>query len=138
MANALYDHARASFLNQTPSINMGSDDIVCALVSNSYTVDLVNHQYLSSISSAYVVATSPQLSGISTTNGVFNATNVTFTSVSSTKPTAYYLVIYKTTGSSSTSPLIAFVDTATGLPVVPNNSDITVAWSTSSTKIFSL
>ena len=33
-------------------------------------------------------------------------------------------MIYKDTGSEATSPLIAYIDTATGLPITPNGGDI--------------
>jgi hypothetical protein len=47
-------------------------------------------------------------------------------------------VIYKDTGTAATSPLIAYIDTATGLPVTPNGGDITVTWDNGSNKIFKL
>jgi hypothetical protein len=46
------------------------------------------------------------------------------------------IVIYKDTGVASTSPLVAFIDTGTGIPVTPNGGDISVAWNASG--IFSL
>lgn len=36
------------------------------------------------------------------------------------------IVLYKHTGTESTSPLISFYDTATGLPCTPNGGDINV------------
>ena len=42
------------------------------------------------------------------------------------------LVIYIDTGTASTSPLVAFLDTSvTGLPVTPNGGDITITWNAS-------
>ena len=38
------------------------------------------------------------------------------------------IVIYKDTGTEATSPLIAYIDTATGLPITPNGGDIIVTW----------
>lgn len=35
------------------------------------------------------------------------------------------IVIVKDTGTEATSPLIAYIDTATGLPIAPNGGDIT-------------
>jgi hypothetical protein len=45
-------------------------------------------------------------------------------------------VIYKHTGTESTSTLIAYIDSGTNLPVTPNGGDITVQWNASG--IFSL
>jgi hypothetical protein len=41
------------------------------------------------------------------------------------------LVIYKDTGSSATSPLIAYIDTGTNLPASPNGGDITIQYNAS-------
>jgi hypothetical protein len=68
---------------------------------------------------------------------VANAANVTYTAVTAGS-TVTYLAIYKDTGSNSTSPLIALIDTATGLPVSTNGGDITVSWDTGANKILKL
>jgi hypothetical protein len=49
---------------------------------------------------------------------------VTFTAV--TGDVSEAVILYKDTGVAATSPLIAYIDTATGLPVTPNGGDITV------------
>lgn len=59
---------------------------------------------------------------------------MTFTSVSGASIEA--IIIYKDTGTESTSPLIAFIDTATGLPITPNGGDIIVTWDNGTNKIF--
>jgi hypothetical protein len=47
------------------------------------------------------------------------------------------IVIYKDTGTESTSPLIAIIDTATrSLPITPNGGDIIVTWDNGTNKIF--
>nr|WP_201787713.1 hypothetical protein [Mycobacteroides immunogenum] len=60
----------------------------------------------------------------------------TFSAVSGASVEA--MVIYKDTGTVGTSPLIAYIDTATGLPVSPNGGDINIAWDTGTNKIFKL
>jgi hypothetical protein len=67
---------------------------------------------------------------------VADAADVTFTAVSGDVSEA--LVIYKDTGTASTSRLIAYIDTATGLAVTPNGGDITVIWPSDAGRIFSL
>lgn len=49
-----------------------------------------------------------------------------------------YIVIVRDTGADATSPLIALIDTATGLPVTPNGGDITIQWDSGANKIFKL
>ena len=136
MANAIYDLARQSFLSGSPSIDWDTDDIKCPLVrSSDYTPNLGTDQYLSSVPTR--VADSANLSGKSATNGVADAADVTFTSVAA-GAAIQYILIWKDTGVAATSPLIALLDTATGLPVTPNGGDITIAWDNGANKIFKL
>jgi hypothetical protein len=48
------------------------------------------------------------------------------------------IAIYQDTGNEATSRLIAYIDTATGLPVTPNGGDINLNWDTGVNKIFKL
>jgi hypothetical protein len=59
-----------------------------------------------------------------------------FTAVSGDESEA--IVLYKDSGAAATSPLICYIDTATGLAVTPNGADINVAWSDGASKIFAL
>lgn len=135
MANALFDKGREGFL--TGAINWTSDNIKAVLVdTGSYTVDLANHDYLDDIPSGARIATSSNLSSKTATAGVADAANITFTAVSGASIEA--LVLYKDTGTPSSSRLIAYIDTATGLPVTPNGGDLNIDWSNGSNKIFKL
>lgn len=135
MANALYDKARERFL--TAQLNWQTDTIKAVLVTASvYTVNLTSHEYLADISVSARVATSGAFTGKSTTGGAADADDVTFTSVSGSVVNA--IVLYKDTGVAGTSPLIAYIDTATGLPITPNGGDIIVTWDNGSNKIFKL
>ncbi len=133
--NSLYDHGRQKFLEG--SIDWLTDNIKCILVNTSiYTVNLGSHQFLTDITGGSIVATSGNLTTPTSLGGVANADPVLFTSVSGS--TAGALIIYKDTGTSSTSPLIAYIDTGAGLPVTPNGGNVTIVWSTGSSKIFKL
>lgn len=133
MANALYDKGREAFLNG--GIDWTNDDIKVVLVDTGvYTLDIVNHDFFDDISG--VIATSANLGTKTTVAGVADAADVTFTSVTGAESEA--LVIYSDSGTPSSSPLIAFIDTASGLPVTPNGGDITITWDSGSDKIFKL
>lgn len=133
MANALYGLGRQAFLEG--EIDWADDDIKCVLVdTGTYTVSIDADQYHSDLSG--IVATSGNLASKTVTLGTADAADVTFSAV--TGSTVEALVIYKDTGVSATSPLIAYIDTATGLPVTPNGGDITVTWDSGSDKIFTL
>lgn len=135
MANALYTKAKEAFL--TGSIDWNTDTIKAVLVSTGYTPVPATDQFLTAIPGGSIIATSPAFTGASDTGGVADANNLTFAAVGGVT-VGTYLVIYKDTGSSATSPLIAIIDTATGLPVTPNGGDITIAWDTGANKIFAL
>ena len=67
---------------------------------------------------------------------MFDAADVTFPEVSGNSVEA--IVLFKDTGDPATSPLIAFIDSGTGIPVSPNGGDIAVAWDNGASRIFAL
>lgn len=134
MANALYAKGKEKILSG--SINFSSDTIKAALLSSAYTANLSTDEFWSGIS-ANLLNTAQTLGSKSVTSGIFDAADVTFTAVTSGS-TAKAIVIYKDTGTASTSPLIAYIDTITGFPLATNGGDITITWDNGSYKIFSL
>lgn len=135
MANALYDKGRQGFLDG--SIDWDTDVIKVVLVDAAdYIVNLATDDNLDDVPAVARVATSGALASKTVTDGVADAADVTLTAVSGDPSEA--LVIYKDSGVESTSRLIAYIDTATGLPVTPNGGDITIAWDNGANKIFKL
>jgi hypothetical protein len=135
MANALYDLGRQGFLDG--SIDWDTDTIRCVLLdTGAYTVNLTTDEFLSDIPSGARIATSGTLASKTVSAGVADAADATFSAVTGT--TCEALAVFKDTGSAATSRLIAYIDTATGLPVTPNGTDVNVAWGNTSTKIFKL
>lgn len=135
MANALYDSARQKFLEG--DIHWLTDDIRVILIDTAdYTVNISTHDFLDDIPAPARVAVSGALSGKTSTAGVADAGDVTWTSVTGDQSEA--LVLYKHTGTESTSPLIAYIDTATGLPITPSGGNITWTIDNGANKIFKL
>lgn len=134
MANALYALGKEKILSG--AINFVSDTIKVALVKNTYPQALTTDEFYTSIS-AYVVGTPQTLGAKSVALGVFDAGDATYTAVTA-GDTLEGVVIYKDTGVSGTSPLIAYIDTITGFPLATNGGDITIQWDNGSYKIFSL
>lgn len=135
MANTLYDKARQRFLEG--QINWNTDTIKAVLIdTGAYTANFSSHEFLSDVgTSARISGTvGLTLTGKATTGGAADAGDVTFTSVSG--PSIEAILLYKDTGTESTSPLIAFIDTGTGLPITPNGGDIIVTWDNGPNKIF--
>lgn len=142
MANALFDPGREGFL--AGEIDANTAVLKAALV-RGYTFSGA-HKFVSDLTGAggTLVATSAALAGISVTNGVLDANDVTFSAVAS-GPSIPALIIFQASAvgggadvASSSQRLIAFIDTATGLPVTPNGGDITVAWDNGANRIFKL
>lgn len=133
--SALYDKARQKFL--AGSLSWSSATIKAVLVDLAdYTPDLAAHEFLSDIPAGARVATSPAFTGKTTTAGVADADDVSFATVLGDQAEA--LVIYADTGTVGTSSLIAFIDTATGLPVTPNGGNVNVTWDNGANRIFKL
>ena len=134
MANAMYTKALNSFL--LGEIDWVSDSISAILIDTTkYTVDIANHQYLSSIAAGARVATAA-LAGKSASGGVADATDLVFTAVTGAACAAIAFV--KMTGNEATSNLLLYFDTATGLPVTPNGGDLTLTFDNGAYKIFKL
>lgn len=147
MANSLYGKARESFLSQNPALDWDTDTIkVFLLDAASYTPDLVNHDFLDDVpvaarkgnSGGQTRADAPTLSGKTVAAGVADANDVTITAVPAGAALEYILIFKDDGVADASSPLIALIDIATGLPVTPNGGDITIQWDAGTNKIFKL
>jgi hypothetical protein len=135
MANALYDKGRQKFLEG--AIAWLTDTIKCVLIDAAdYTVNLATHEFLSDVPSGARVGTPQTLAGKTSTTGVADANDVTFPSVTGDQSEA--IIIWKDTGVEATSALIAYIDSATNLPVTPSGGDALVQWDNGANKIFKL
>ena len=133
MANALYSKAKEAFLNG--SINMVANTVSIALVDTGVYTYSATHQFRSEVSNSAVIS-STTLANTTITNGVFDADDATFSSVTGANCEA--LLIFQDSGIQNTSRLIAYIDSATGLPILPNGGDVSVAFSSGASKIFAL
>lgn len=134
MANSLYDAGREEFL--TGGIDYSSDTIKMALMADTYTPNVSTDQFWSDVSSN-VIGTPQTLSSKTATNGVADCSDVMFTGVGAGN-NVDYIVLYKDTGTPSSSTLIALYDTATGLPFTSSGADIVITIDTGSDKLFKL
>lgn len=140
LANALYDLGREGFLDAT--IDWDTANTKVALVDSAvYTVNLATHQFMSSVGTP-VAATAAQTSKTKAA-GVADAADDTFSAV--TGATSEALVIYQASAvtggadvANTLQRVIAYIDTATGLPVTPNGGNITVTWDNAANRIFKL
>ena len=130
MASALYDTGRDAFANG--GINWTSDTIKVALVGAGYTANMATDQFFSTVTG--VIGTPIALTSKSTAAGVVNAANVTSGALA-TGSTVTQIVLYKDTGTATTSQLIARLD-VTSTPT--NGGTITISWDTGANKVFKL
>ena len=128
MANVIYPIYKKALLDGSSNISLSGGTVKVALIdTGTYTYNAA-HDFLNDISG--VVGTAQTIGTVTTTGGLFDGDNVTFTAVSGSSVEA--LIIYIDTGSSATSRLVAYIDTGvTGLPVTPNGGDITITWNAS-------
>lgn len=134
MANTLYDKARQRFLEG--QFNWLTDTIKVLMVDKDAQSFVTTHEFLSDIATSARITTPVTLTGKTTAGGAADSADVTFSAVSG--PSIEALVLYKDTGTEATSPLLAWIDTATGLPITPNGGDIIVTWDNGTNKIFKL
>ena len=135
MANSLYARGKQRILEK--QISFKDDDIQALLVSADYTPDLSAHEFLSDVQAYALGGGAKPLADKTTTLGVFDASDVTWSHVAG-GATAKAVILFKNTGEAGTSPLLGYIDTITGFPVATNGSDITVHWDNGAFKIFSL
>lgn len=135
MSNQLYDKARELFL--TEGIHWTSDTIDCWLLSTTgYTVNISTHNFFDDVPNTSNArrAGPVTLASKTTTGGAADADDVTFSAVSGIA--VQIIALVANMGSDATSPLIAYIDMATGLPITPNGGDIIVTWDSGTNKIF--
>lgn len=134
MANALFEAYRTSVLSAP--VNLSSATIKAMFVDhaddtpNTATDDFIND--IASAARVPALASAPTL-GTKTlgtvATGVFDAADTVFTSLTGDQSES--LILFEDSGVEGTSDLLAYWDTATGLPLTPNGGDVTVQWNAS-------
>lgn len=134
MTSAVYPNAKELFLGA--DLSLTTMTIKAALIDTGVYTYSATHAYWSAASAALIGSAVTLATGKTITSGVFDADDVTISTV--TGNSAEAIILYQDTGSSSTSPLICFIDSGTGLPVTPNGGDISLVWDNGANKIFAL
>jgi len=132
MPSKLYGNFLLKALNK--EVDFDSDTIKVALLSSSYTPDQDAHDYYNDVSTYEVSGTGYTAGGstlASKTATYDSANNVIVldaadTTWASSTITARYAVIYDSTGTSSTSALIGYVDF--GSDQSSTNGNFTITW----------
>lgn len=133
MANAFYNKHLEAIIQATANSSLagsGTTGVYAALVDTGTYTFSQTHEFYSSVASAQI-GTEQELTSKTFVNGLFDAADTTFPSVTGT--TAEAIVIFiKNAGANTTWRLVAYIDTGvTGLPVTPNGGNIVTAWNAS-------
>ncbi len=127
MSNAWYPKFKEAALQA--GVNLSSGTVKAVLIDTAVASYNAAHQYYSSIS-AGAVGTPVTLASKTFTNGAFDAADVSVTGLSGA-PSIEAVAIFIDTGSSATSPLVIWIDTATsGLPVAAGATQVDITWGT--------
>lgn len=139
MANFLFPSARAAFLSASMGWIAGSVPATWTpYLIGSWAVDQTK-VFLSDIPAAVWRARGTYLVSKTVASGIAGAANTVIAAVGSAgSATAVAIVLVNETNASNTSLLGAYIDTATGLPFLPNGADVPVAWDTGPNLIFAL
>ncbi len=141
-ANALFDLGREGFL--AGEIDWDTAVIKLALIDSAdYTVNLATHKFMSSVTAAGIEETSPALATKTVAAGVADADDTSFTAAAGDPCEA--IIIYQSSAvtggadvANTAQRLIAYIDTASGLPVTLNGGNVNVVFDSGSNRIFKL
>lgn len=137
MTNRWYDKAVEAAMKTRP-MNLLAGTIQVQLVDLAfYTPDFANDEFFSSIPVGARIGSPVTISGKSIVGRVFDGADSSITGLSA-PPTGEALVIKENTGSDATSPLLLYIDNATGLPTAAGITQADIAWSNGTNKIAKL
>ncbi|MDD2711293.1 MAG: hypothetical protein PHU77_00095 [Simplicispira sp.] len=132
MANTFYPKGAQKILGG--QIDLSAHTISAALVPSGYTYS-TTHEFLSDAGT--VVGTPVDLANKSITGGIFDADDLNFGALAPGN-TVKALVLFKNSGSPSTSPLLCYLDEVTGFSFSTNGGAVLIPWSNGAAKILSL
>ncbi|NTW61852.1 hypothetical protein HGB25_00330 [Candidatus Saccharibacteria bacterium] len=134
MASVIYNNAKKLLMNG--GLDLDTDTIKVALVTSTYVPNIDTHTMFSDVTNEVVgtgytaggatLATATVVADNTGNTGVFDAADTTWTT---STITARGAVIYKSTGTASTSPLLAYVDFVTDK--ISTAGTFTIAWNAS-------
>lgn len=134
--STLYNSFKTKLIDSSTKINFASYTIKVALVTASYTPDIDTHDFWDDVSANEASGTGYTAGGATianpavttdTTNnkGKFDGDDVMWTISSALS--ARYAVMYKSTGTSSTSPLVGYIDFGSTYSL--SSGTLTITWS---------
>lgn len=132
MADIVFDNFKKNIMNG--NIDLDTNTIKVALVTSGYSPTQATHEFFNQVTSevtgtGYTAGGATLASAAVTASGgkgVFDANDVTW---ANSTITARGAVIYKDTGASTTSPIVAYIDF--GSDKVSSGGDFKITWNAS-------
>jgi len=130
MANALYGLARNAYLegNLDWVTNGMKAQLVNTVTGTVYTVAIDTHDFLDDVAAGARIDTAETIGSRTAVLGVADGADVTFLLVAGGNAIEAIVIYNDTPTAEAAKELVAYIDTATGLPVTPGGGDITVQW----------
>jgi hypothetical protein len=132
MANAVYPTYKVACLTGNAP-NLASVDVKAVLVDTNggtpYTYSAA-HEFLTDVPAGSRLSTTAALGSKTTTGGVFGAGNIALPDAGG-GATGEALILFVDTTDAATSRLIAYIDTASGLPITLDGVADTIQWNAS-------
>jgi len=129
MANKLYPKFKQALLS--PGLNLSTATVKAVLIDTGAYTQSDAHEFLSSVPSGARFGTPQALTTKTVTNGVFDAADTEFPSVAAgtgTGTAVEAIIVYVEGADDTASRLVAYIDTATGLPLTLNGSNPKITW----------
>jgi len=132
MANLLYGKAREAYLlGNLDWVTNGMKAVLVNTVTGTvYTVagNEDTHDFLDDVAAGARIDTAETIGNRTAVLGVADGDNVTFLLVAAGGAIEAIVIYNDTPTAESAKELVAYIDSATGLPVTPGGGDITVQW----------
>ena len=133
MASVLYDKGREGILEATVHL---IGDVRVMLVKSAYVFDPA-HMYLADITAENDNGRTASLTTKTYTSGVFDAADTALSATDAVACNA--LVLYQHTGGDNNARLIAYIDSAMGLPFTPAaGQGVLITFDNTANRIFKL
>lgn len=140
MTNQLFNPGREGFLSGEIDADTA---VVKAILVKGYTFD-ASDKFVSDLTGVSIAATSSALASVSVTDGIFDASDVAFGAVAA-DAADHSVILYQASAvgggadvATSAQRLIAWIDTGSNFPIVPNGGTVTIQWDSGANKIFKL
>ncbi|SIS87693.1 hypothetical protein [Neptunomonas antarctica] len=134
MSNLLYPKFKEAALKG--EVDLLTNDVVAVLVDSADYTYAATHTTMADVPAIARVSMTAVLTGKTVVDGVFDAADSVYPSA--TGDESEVVILATGTGSIETFKLVVYIDTATGLPVIPNTGDINAVWDNGANKIFKL